>query len=112
MNPLTDRQRTVLHLGLDAFDRSARRRRRFARVARTGLAAGLMMAILAIALDATRPARAQIPRCVEFITTDGELAGALRLAHACEHVERSGGRLRVVECIALAPPVPGTPPGR
>jgi hypothetical protein len=49
---------------------------------------------------------------VEFITTDGELAGALRLADACEHVERSGGRLRVVECVALAPPVPGTPPGR
>ncbi len=55
-----------------------------------------------------------LPAYVQILTSDAQVAAELELANACERIERTKGRVVVVEC-ALPPLVPGdqmTPGGR
>lgn len=103
MNKLTDRQRQTLAAGLSAFAGAARRRR-IRRDASRALAAAAVIAIVAMAVDRTLPSRKpQFPAYVRIIEDDRQLQGELQLASACERIERTDGRLQVVECVAMAP---------
>jgi hypothetical protein len=99
MNTLTDRQQATLARGLSAFDESTRRRRSRRRALRGTLAvlvvggSGFMLHRLTTATPSGLPAY------VEIIRDDQQLAAELELADACERVNRTDGRLVVVECM-------------
>lgn len=112
MNHLDDRRRAMLALGLEAFDRAARRRRA-RRIALPCLSALALAALAAVLLNAEAPRGAGVglPASVELIVDDRDLAAELELARACERVDRSEGRLMVVECVSAPPPDVGGPLG-
>lgn len=104
MNQLTDRQQAMLDRGLSAFSRASRLRR----ARRTAVGACVALALGVIGVLATRNAwrspAVELPAYVEFIESDLQLMGELQLARACEQIERTDGRIRVQECVALVPP--------
>lgn len=103
MNHLTHRQQAMLDRGLSAFARASRlrRARRVAGGACFVLALGAIAALAAS--TAWRSPALELPAYVEIIASDQQLMGELELARACEQFERTDGRLRVQECVALAP---------
>lgn len=104
MTQLDERRRAMLARGLEAFDRTARRRRA-RRIAMPCAAALAMAASAAVLLHRVVPGAASgLPPSVELIVDDRDLAAELELARACERIDRTEGRLVVVECVA--PPMP------
>ncbi|MBM4106859.1 MAG: hypothetical protein FJ257_11385 [Phycisphaerae bacterium] len=104
MNQLSDRQQAMLDRGLSEFRRATRVRR--ARL--TAAAVASMVVVLAaigvvFSRSAWRTSSSELPEYVEIIQSDLQLVGELQLARACEQIERTDGRIRVQECVALAP---------
>jgi hypothetical protein len=103
MNQLTNRQQQALAAGLSAFTAAAHHRRARRVIARGAAVAVLLVAaVLAIGRLAS-PQPPRLPAYVEVIEGDHQLMGELQLASACERIERTDGRLRVVECVAMIP---------
>lgn len=103
MNELTDRQRQILASGLSAFTTAARTRRMRRSVGR-GVALTAIAVLAGVAVNTwLRPTAPGLPAYVEIIEGDLQLMDELQLASACERIERSGGRLHVVECASMAP---------
>lgn len=103
MNQLTDRQRRILATSLSAFTAAARARKVRRRMGR-GVAMFAIAVVAAVAVNRTlRPSAPRLPAYVEVIVGDAQLREELQLASACERIERTGGRLQVVECVAMAP---------
>jgi hypothetical protein len=99
MNDLTPRQQDTLARGLAAFD-AASRLRRFRRGALRGAALAASLALAVFLADRLSGSSAQgLPACVEIIASDLQLASELEMANACERVNRTDGRLCVVECV-------------
>lgn len=99
MNTLNDRQRATLERGLAAFDAASRRRRVRRYVVRTTSAAVLVVTCAWIARMTTMREPSRLPGYVELVRDDRQLAAELEFANACERVNRTGGRLIVVECM-------------
>jgi hypothetical protein len=99
MNTLNDRQRATLERGLAAFDAASRHRRVRRYVVRTTAAAVLVVACAWAARVATVSEPSRLPGYVELVRDDRQLAAELEFANACERVNRTGGRLVVVECM-------------
>lgn len=105
MNQLTPRQQDMLSGGRAAFAAAARARR-LRRAASTVTAIALAGAVVAVA--SLRLAGAPdhgLPAHVELIDGDAQLIHELELASACERIERTDGRLHVLDagCLAIGP---------
>jgi uncharacterized membrane protein affecting hemolysin expression len=103
MNDLTDHQLQTLARGLAEFEHAHRRRRRRSVGAVASLAVAAAAAVAAAMLMVRAPDRHALPAYVEIIADDRVLTEELALASACERVERSAGRLVVLECTAPGP---------
>lgn len=103
MTDLTPRQDRTLALGIAAFDAAARRRRIRRGALRTAAFAAVATACVVALRQPAAPAAPSLPAYVEIIEDDRQLAAELALARACERIERSAGRLLVVECSAQGP---------
>ena len=105
MNQLTPRQQQVLSGGRAAFVAAvrARRLRRTVSAAMAVALAGAVVAFASVQLVGDRPD--MLPAYVEIIDGDPQLIRELELAGACERIERTDGRLRVLDagCLALGP---------
>jgi len=99
MNTLTDRQQATLARGLSAFDESTRQRRSRRRALRGTLALLVVGGSGFMLHQLTTVTPSGLPAYVEIIRDDQQLAAELELADACERVNRSDGRLVVVECM-------------